>query len=648
MTETSTANGTGTSTETSAGTLRIANASGYWGDDLTALRRQLEGGPVDVITMDFLAEITMSILQKQVERNPATGFARDFVDQLDDVMELAMANDVTIIANAGGVRPELCGRAIAAAARAKGLNPRIGVVAGDDLMTELEAWHNDGVDLSNMDDGRRFGEVIERVSSANAYFGAVSVLEALKQDAQFIVTGRVTDTGITLAPMIDRFGWAADDWDKLASGIIAGHILECGAQSTGGNFTDWHTVDDFHNVGYPIVEVEADGSFVVTKHPGTGGIVTEATIREQLLYEMGDPSGYLTPDVVVDFGSIQLDDLGHDRVRVSGIRGAAPTDLLKVSMSYHDGWKASGGVMICGPDARAKAEKFSEILWGRLPEFEHKLTEYVGADATWGPLSPSGEANEIMLRFGVRDHDKAKIREFAKMLPAMILSGPPGVAVIGGRPATQDVVAYWPTLIPRDLCRAQVAVFEADAVADSGGPERTADAGGPATTAAGGSGTGGAGDDELMWSTVEFTGSTGPGRVDSPGAERDDWQFPAVEPTGETVTVKLADLAQGRSGDKGDTCNIGIIARHPAIYPWLVENLTSAMVKQAFEGRCHGEVERFEVPNLCALNFLLHESLGGGGSLSLHIDAQGKTYSHALLSLDVEVDRSLAGLVGAG
>jgi hypothetical protein len=213
----------------------------------------------------------------------------------------------------------------------------------------------------------------------------------------------------------------------------------------------------------------------------------------------------------------------------------------------------------------------------------------------------------------------------------MILSGPPGVAVIGGRPATQDVVAYWPTLIPRDLCRAQVAVFEADAVADSGG-----------------SGTGGAGDDELMWSTVEFTGSTGPGRVDSPGAERDDWQFPAVEPTGETVTVKLADLAQGRSGDKGDTCNIGIIARHPAIYPWLVENLTSAMVKQAFEGRCHGEVERFEVPNLCALNFLLHESLGGGGSLSLHIDAQGKTYSHALLSLDVEVDRSLADLVGAG
>ncbi len=595
------------------GPLRIANASGYWGDDLTALRRQIEGGPVDVVTMDFLAEITMSILQKQVERNPEAGFARDFVDQLDDVMDLAMANDVTIIANAGGVRPEACGRAIAARARDRGLNPRVGVVAGDDLMANLQQWHGDGVDLSNMDDGRRFGEVIERVSSANAYFGATTVLEALQRQAQFIVTGRVTDTGITLAPMINRFGWAADDWDKLASGIIAGHILECGAQSTGGNFTDWSTVASYHNVGYPIVEVEADGTFVVTKHPGTGGLVNAATITEQLLYEMGDPSAYLTPDVVVDFGSIEVEDLGADRVRVSGIRGAAPTDLLKVSMSYHDGWKASGGVMICGPEARAKAEMFSEILWGRLPEFEHTLTEYVGADATWGPLSPSTEANEIMLRFGVRDHDQGKIREFAKMLPALILSGPPGVAVIGGRPATQDVVAYWPTLIPRDLCQANVAVFDADA-----------------------------GEDPLEWTTVEFTGETGVGRVE-PGDV--SWEFPTVEPTGESVTVKLADLAHGRSGDKGDSANIGVIARHPAIYPWLVENLTVERVKAAFEGRCHGEVERFEVPNLSALNFLLHESLGGGGSLSLHIDAQGKTYSHALLSLEVEVDRSLADLV---
>ncbi|MEM7326658.1 MAG: acyclic terpene utilization AtuA family protein, partial [Actinomycetota bacterium] len=299
-------------------TLRIANASGYWGDDLTALKRQIEGGPVDVVTMDFLAEITMSILQKQVQRNPETGFARDFVDQMDEVMARAMADNVTIIANAGGVRPLQCGEAIMARAAAQGLDPRIGVVAGDDLLDRIGQWHADGVDLSNMDDGRPFGDIVDRVSSANAYFGAAPVVTALEAGATFIVTGRVTDTGITLAPMIHKFGWATDDWDRLAAGIIAGHILECGAQSTGGNFTDWRDVPSFDNIGYPVVEMSEDGSFVVTKHDGTGGLINVATVTEQLVYEMGDPGAYLTPDVVVDFGSIQLEQVGPDRVRVSG------------------------------------------------------------------------------------------------------------------------------------------------------------------------------------------------------------------------------------------------------------------------------------------------------------------------------------------
>ncbi len=593
--------------------LRIANASGYWGDDLTALRRQIEGGPIDVVTMDFLAEITMSILQKQLQRNPEAGYALDFVAQISDVMKLALENNVVIISNAGGVAPMACAEAILAAGQEQSLDPRVGVVAGDDLLSRLPTWHADGVDMSNMDDGRSFDEVIAHVTSANAYFGAGGVVKALEAGAQFIVTGRVTDTGITLAPMIQHFGWATDDWDRLASGIIAGHILECGAQSTGGNFTDWKDVPSFHNVGYPIVEMSEDGSFVVTKHPNTGGLVTVATIREQLVYEMGDPSAYLTPDVVVDFGSIQLEDAGSDRVRVSGVRGAAPTNLLKVSMSYNDGYKASGGVIVCGPDARSKADKFGEILWGRLPEFEHNLTEAVGANATWGPLSPKQDSAEVMARFGVRDHDRTKVREFAKMVPALVLSGPPGVGVIGGRPAVQDVVAYWPCLIPRDLCAAQVAVL--------GGGERV--------------------DAEVL-----FEGPTGPGRVgDETNTARTAEEGDVT--TGQTVTVKLADLAHGRSGDKGDTCNIGVIARHPALYPWLVENLTAERVKEAFEGICFGAVDRFEVPNLDALNFLLHQSLGGGGTLSLHIDAQGKTYSHALLSIEVDVDSGLAALVGA-
>ncbi len=594
--------------------LRIANASGYWGDDLSALKRQIDGGPVDVVTMDFLAEITMSILQKQVQRNPDTGYAVDFVDQLDEVLDRVVDRDITIISNAGGVRPLACGEAIAARARARGLDPRIGVVAGDDLMDRIGRWHDDGVDMSNMDDGRRFGEIIERVSSANAYFGAAPVVRALQEGAKLIVTGRVTDTGITLAPMIHHFGWATDDWDRLAAGIIAGHILECGAQSTGGNFTDWRDVPSFHDVGYPIVEMSDDGSFVVTKHPGTGGLVNAATVKEQLVYEMGDPSAYLTPDVVVDFGSIELEDAGPDRVAVSGIRGAAPTELLKVSMSYSDGYKASGGVIVSGPDARAKAETFGDILWSRLPEYEDRLVEYVGADATWGPLSPSRESTEVMARFGVRDHDRDKVREFSKMVPAMVLSGPPGVGVIGGRPPVQDVVAYWPCLIPRERCQGEVIVF--------GGGDRV----------------------EV---TVPFDGPTGEGRVTPNGSAAID---DGVEPpalSGETVTVKLSSLAHGRSGDKGDTCNIGIIARHPALYRWMVDTITAERVERAFEGIAFGDVERFEVANIGALNFLLHQCLGGGGTLSLHIDAQGKTYSHALLNIDVEIDRALAALVGA-
>ena len=331
------------------------------------------------------------------------------------------------------------------------------------------------------------------------------------------------------------------------------------------------------------------------------------TVREQLVYEMGDPTRYLTPDCVVDFTSIQLESDGPDRVRVSGVRGAAPTDSLKVSMSHSEGFKASGAVIVCGPDARAKSETFADILWNRLPSFEATLVEHIGHNATWGPLSPDTEAPEIMLRFGVRDPDRAKVQRFAAALPGLILSGPPGVAVTGGRPPVQDVVAYWPCLIPRELCTASVTTI--------GATEHSA--------------------------VVEFTGPTGPGCVPSNNAaiEREP-----VTLTGETVTVPLSAIAHGRSGDKGDTCNIGIIARNPALYPWLEQHLTAQLVKEAFHGIVNGEVERFEVPNIDALNFLLHGCLGGGGTLSLHIDAQGKTYSHALLNIKVTIDRAYLAL----
>jgi hypothetical protein len=592
--------------------LRIGNASGYWGDDLSALRRQIDGGPIDVVTLDFLAEITMSILQKQLTRDPGAGFARDFVDQMRDVMATAVERGIVIITNAGGVKPEHCIRALEEVAAQQGLSPRLGMVAGDDLLDQLAGWAASGVDLSNMDDGRPFSEVASRITSANAYFGAAPVVRALEFGAQFNVTRRVKDTGITVAPMMQRFGWSSTDYDQIASGIIAGHILECGAQSTGGNFTDYEKVSDFHEIGYPLCEMSADGSFVITKHEGSGGLVSLQTVKEQLVYEMGDPKAYITPDVVADFSSIRVESDGKNRVRVCGIRGAAPTDLLKVSMSHSDGFKASGGVIVCGPHARKKCEKFAEILWKRLPDFEAKLTEYVGADACWGPVSPTRDANEIFLRFGVRDHDREKVTTFSKMLPALILSGPPGVAVTGGRPPVQEVAAYWPTLIPRDLCSARIRVS-------------------------------GAGD--TIEEEIPFGHGSGSGRVEV-HEEVDLVEAPA--PSGEKLRVPLSRVAHGRSGDKGDTCNIGLIARHPAIYSHLRETMTSDRVKTRFAGICHGAVDRFEVPHLAALNFLLHECLGGGGTLSLHIDAQGKTLSHALLAMEVEVDRTLVELADEG
>jgi hypothetical protein len=591
-----------------ASTLRIGNASGYWGDDLTALRRQIDGGPIDVVTMDFLAEITMSILQKQLTRRPEAGYARDFVDQMADVMADALRRNVVIISNAGGVRPDNCLHALQEIAREQRLSPRFGVVAGDDVLKELSHWRRAGIDLSNMDDGRSFDAIADRVSSANVYFGAAPVAHALAQGAQIVVTGRVTDTGITLAPMMHRFGWTATDYDQLAAGIVAGHILECGAQSTGGNFTDFERVGNFHEIGYPICEMSADGSFVITKHEGSGGLVDVATVKEQLVYEMGDPRGYITPDVVADFTSIRLEPAGRDRVRVFGIRGAAPTDRLKVSVSYADGYKASGAVIVCGPKARAKCELFAEIFWRRLPRYDATLTEYVGADAVWGPLSPTKDASEILLRFGARDRDAAKLERFSKMLPALILSGPPGVAVTGGRPPVAEVVAYWPCLIPRHLVRATVDVV-------GGGPDRH--------------------------DVLEFAPAKGSGRV----------EIPSLPPPPATLRLRgkrrrapLSSVAHGRSGDKGDTCNIGIVARHPAIYPWLCETLSAEFVRQRFAGIAHGRVERFEVPHLGALNFLLHEALGGGGTLSLRIDAQGKTLSHALLACELDIDEELLAL----
>ncbi|UCD64913.1 MAG: DUF1446 domain-containing protein, partial [Candidatus Zixiibacteriota bacterium] len=431
--------------------IRIGNAGGYWGDDLSALRRQLTGGPLDYITMDFLAEITMSILQRQRKKNPDLGYAVDFLDQLDECLPLIVKKKVTVISSAGGINPISMGRRIIEMARRKRLKLKVGIVYGDDIVNHLYELTAAGEKFTNMDTGEDFFNVRPRITSANIYLGAEPVVKALEAGCQIVVTGRVTDTGLTLAPMIHEFGWAMDDWDKMAAGIIAGHIIECGAQASGGNITDWREIKSFDDIGYPIVEMERSGEFVVSKHENTGGVVSEKTIKEQLVYEMGDPSNYITPDGVACFDTIQLKSDGKNRVRVFGVRGRPEPDHLKVSMSYEDGWKANGAVLVSGPDTEQKAKTIADIFWKKLRhKYDATRTDMLGSGSIWPEALRACDSNEILLRFAVRDRDPEKVNDFGKALSTLILSGPAGMAVTtGGRPKPSLVVAYWPALMHR-------------------------------------------------------------------------------------------------------------------------------------------------------------------------------------------------------
>jgi hypothetical protein len=423
---------------------------------------------VDYLMLDYLAEVTMSILQKQKERDPAMGYARDFVGAMESVLAAVAERGVKVIANAGGVNPEACAAAVqamaAAAGRAGAL--RIGVVTGDNLLPRIDELLAAGHELRNMDTGESLSVVRDRVIAANAYIGSTPIVEALAKGANVVITGRSTDTALTMAPLRHEFGWGADEWDKLAAGIIAGHIIECGAQSSGGNcLHDWRNIPNLADVGYPIIEGSADGTFVVTKHPGTGGRVSVPTVTEQLVYEMGDPHAYITPDVVADFTSIQLEDAGTDRVRVFGIRGAPATDKLKVSIAYKSGYKAVGSLVYAWPDALEKAQVADRVLRERLDrlglKFEKVLGEFVGASATHGPLAGNAGANapEVQYRIGVRDGDRKKVERFTREIVPLVLNGPPSVTgFAGGRPKVEEIVAFWPALVDKTVVQARVEV----------------------------------------------------------------------------------------------------------------------------------------------------------------------------------------------
>lgn len=448
--------------------VRVACGQGFWGDLLTAPIDQVRKGPIDYLMLDYLAEVTMSIMQKQKARNPEAGYARDFVDLMREILPDCVEKNIKVISNAGGVNVRGCAEAIKKVAQEKGIHLKIGIITGDDILERLDEFIDAGVDIRNMETDEPLSSIRDRIQSANVYLGAKPIVEALQKGAQVVVGGRLTDTGLTLAPLIYEFNWSYDDWDKLAAGTVAGHIIECGAQCSGGNCQyEWKTIPDLANIGFPIVEASPNGEFVVTKHENTGGRINVPSIKEQLLYEMGDPTSYITPDVIADFTTINLLQESENRVRVFGIKGRPSTEFYKVSIAYSSGWKAVGTLVYAYPEAFEKAKAANEILRARLQKlglkFDVILTEYVGVNATHGHLAgqPSPDIPEVQLRIGVRGEDKASIERFTKEIAPLILTGPPVVTgFAGGRPKVEEVVAYFPALIPKNLIETKVELIE--------------------------------------------------------------------------------------------------------------------------------------------------------------------------------------------
>jgi hypothetical protein len=446
----------------------VASGQGFWGDELEAPVRQVEGGPIDYLMLDYLAEVTMSILRKQRAKDPSAGYARDFVALMERIFPACVERGIRVVSNAGGVNPLACVGALVEVGKRVGVVGRVkvGLVTGDDLMDRLDGLLADGHDLAHMETGRPLRDVRSAVQSANVYLGAAPIVEALRRGAGVVLTGRTIDAALTYAPLVYELDWRMDDYDLLAAGVVAGHINECGAQATGGNcLIDWWKVPDLANVGFPIIEASADGTFVVTKHDGSGGWVTRGSVTEQLLYEIGDPAAYLGPDVSADFTSVELEDDGPDRVRVRGVRGGPPPDKLKVSVSYAAGWKSVGTLTYAWPDAAAKAIAADRVLRERLDRlglaFQEIHTELVGWTSTHGPLAgdPDPDLPEVQLRFAVRADDRGPVERFTREIAPLVLTGPPSVTGYAtGRPRIDEIVAFWPALIDRTAVESHVLV----------------------------------------------------------------------------------------------------------------------------------------------------------------------------------------------
>ena len=595
--------------------LRIGGASGFWGDSSVGAPQLVASGLIDVLVFDYLAETTMAILVAAQRKNPEAGYATDFVDSaMRQVLPEVLQRGIKVVSNAGGIHPQACARALAALATELGVHLKIAVVDGDDVRSSLPALR--AATPGGLTDLVSGQPVPAKLLSANAYLGAEPIAHALAAGADVVITGRCVDSAVTLGPLIHHFGWTLAQYDQLAGGSLAGHILECGCQATGGLFTDWQTVPDWAHIGYPIATVSADGSFTVGKVPGTGGLVSCATVGEQLLYEIGDPAAYLLPDVVCDFRQVQMVQVSDNLVRVSGARGGPPPATLKVSATAMAGWRCSNTLVIVGIDAAAKARRTGEAMLERTRElilargwgdFSTTRIEVIGTESLYGPHAQPVKLREVMLRLAVQHDNRDALALFAREQAAPGTSWSPGTTGGGGgRPAVQ------PLIVPCAFSVLRAAVMPRWQIIDT--RTGTADGAVPASNS-------------LPFST--------PPAAAVPVVLADP--PPADATTGASRSVPLIALAWARSGDKGDLSNIGLIARRPEWLPLLWDQVTPQAVRTWLAHLVKGRVERYHLPGLHAINLVCHQALDGGGPASLRLDPLGKGMAQMLLDMPVQV-----------